>query len=151
MTGIATYLAIALALGGTLGSPEEVWPTPRWERAEPAEQGLDRAGLERARDYALTGGGSGLIVRGGRLVLSWGDLKHRYDLKSSTKAIGVTALGLAIRDQKMTLDDRARKHLRSVGIPPQANAQTGWLDEITIRHLATQTAGFEKPGGFGKL
>ncbi|HEX8204275.1 MAG TPA: serine hydrolase, partial [Isosphaeraceae bacterium] len=29
--------------------------------------------------------------------------------------------------------------------------RTGWLDRITIRHLATQTAGFEKPGGFGRL
>src|SRR5437016_1512688 len=124
---------------------------PRWERVDPAELGLDRGGLERARDYALTGGGSGLIVRGGRIALSWGDLRQGYDLKASTKAIGVTALGLAIRDGKMALADRARKHLPALGVPPSANAETGWLEAITIRHLATQTAGFEKPGGFGKL
>src|SRR5438067_30702 len=97
---------------------------PHWERAEPAELGLHRPGRERARDYALTGGGSGLIVRGGRIALSWGDLHRRHDLKSSTKAIGVTALGLAIRDGKMDLTDRARKHLPSLGIPPPANAET---------------------------
>jgi len=44
---------------------------------------------------ALTGEGSGLITRHGRVVLAWGDPKKRYDLKSSTKSIGVTALGLA--------------------------------------------------------
>jgi CubicO group peptidase (beta-lactamase class C family) len=151
MIVISTYLAISLASCGTWASPEEFWPIPRWEPADPAALGLDRAGLDRARDYALTSRGSGLIVRGGRLALSWGDLRHRYDLKSSTKAIGVTALGLAIGDHKLTLDDQARKHLPSVGTPPPANAETGWLDAITIRHLATQTAGFEKPGGFGKL
>ena len=36
-------------------------------------------------------------------------------------------------------------------MPPETNASTGWLDEITILHLATQTAGFEKPGGYTKL
>ncbi len=31
------------------------------------------------------------------------------------------------------------------------NVETGWIGEITILHLATQTAGFEKPGGYTKL
>jgi CubicO group peptidase (beta-lactamase class C family) len=151
MTIIATFLAIAVVLGANSVSPAEVWPMPDWERADPADLGLHQPGLERARDYALTGGGSGLIVRGGRLVLSWGDPRQRYDLKSSTKAIGVTALGLAIQDGKMAPADRARKYLAGLGVPPADNAMTGWLDEITIQHLATQTAGFEKPGGFGRL
>jgi len=38
-----------------------------------------------------------------------------------------------------------------LGVPPESNVETGWIGEITIRHLATQTAGFEKPGGYGKL
>ena len=37
------------------------------------------------------------------------------------------------------------------GTKPNSNIATGWLDDITIRHLATQTAGFEKPGGYAKL
>src|SRR5262249_43136963 len=76
---------------------------------------------------------------------------RRYDLKSSTKSIGVTALGLAIQDGKVQLEDRARRHYPDLGVPPEDNAGTGWLDQITIRQLATQTAGFEKPGGFGRL
>ena len=124
---------------------------PRWETATPAEVGLDEGQLRQARDYALTGGGSGAIIRGGKLVMAWGDLKRRYDLKSTTKSIGVTALGLAIQDGKVRLSDKARTHHPSLGVPPAGNADTGWLDEITLLHLATQTAGFDKPGGYAPL
>jgi hypothetical protein len=34
---------------------------------------------------------------------------------------------------------------------PAGNAHTGWLDRVTLRHLATHTAGFEKPGGYTSL
>ena len=63
-----------------------------WERASPVSQSMDESKLRQAREYALTGGGSGYIIRGGKLVMSWGDPKKRYDLKSTTKSIGVTAL-----------------------------------------------------------
>src|SRR5262245_2975628 len=49
------------------------FPNERWSVAAPNEVALDAAKLNEARDYALTGGGSGYIVRGGKLVLSWGD------------------------------------------------------------------------------
>ncbi|MBW3543167.1 MAG: beta-lactamase family protein, partial [Planctomycetes bacterium] len=124
------------------------WPGETWERITPADAGLDEALLNKARDYALTGGGSGYITRGGKLVLAWGDLRQRYDLKSTTKSIGVTALGLAIGDGKLKLTDKARDHHPTFGVPPETNTKTGWLDEITLLHLATQTAGFEKPGGY---
>ena len=107
--------------------------------------------LEQARDYALTGGGSGYITRGGKLVISWGEARKTYDLKSTSKSIGVTALGLAIADGKISLDDQAATHHPKLGTPPDSNAERGWLDEITIRHLATQTAGFAKPGGYQEL
>jgi len=132
-------------------SPELVFPGKEWATIEPGDAGLDEGLLGKARDYALTGGGSGYITRGGKLVLSWGSARQRYDLKSSTKSIGATALGVAILDGKMALTDKASKHHPRLGIPPAANADTGWLDGITILQLATQTSGFEKPGGYGKL
>jgi len=136
---------------GPRGAVGPVEPKARWTVADPAEVGMDAKLLAKARDHALTGGGSGCIVRGGRLVMRWGDPKRRYDLKSTTKSIGVTALGLAIGDGKIKLTDKASKHHRSIGSPPASNVKTGWLDEITIFHLATQTAGFDKPGGYQKL
>lgn len=137
--------------GNTSDSGEVLWPHPTWARAEPAELGMDPAKLKQARDYALTGGGSGYIIRHGKVAVSWGDPHKLYDLKSSTKSIGVTALGLAILDRKMRLADKAVLHDPSLGIPPESNAETGWIDDITVQHLATQTAGFEKPGGYPEL
>lgn len=138
----------AFLLGALLLRAAEIWPAAEWTEASPTEAGLDAARLAQARDYALTADGSGCVVRGGRRVLAWGDTRLRYDLKSSTKSFGSIALGLAIKDGKVRLEDKARKFHPGLGTPPESNAATGWLDEVTLLHLATQTAGFEKPGGF---
>jgi CubicO group peptidase (beta-lactamase class C family) len=129
----------------------ELWPGRDWPRATPAEMGMDDARLGQARDYALTGGGSGYVIYRGRLVMAWGSPTQRYDLKSSTKAIGVTALGLALTDGKLKLSDKAATYHPSLGVTPEENHASGWLGEITLLHLATQTAGFEKPGGYERL
>jgi len=156
-------LALALTLVGRPAYPatidagagavpaETVWPGPEWAPALPREVGMDPALLARAHDYALTGGGAGMIIRHGRLVLAWGDPKARYDLKSTTKSIGMTAVGLALMDGKLSLDDLATDRHPCFGIPPAANSQTGWLQRTTLRQLATQTAGFAKPGGYEPL
>lgn len=145
---------LALTVGGShllVSAAELSYPGKEWVRATPAEMGLDEARLNQARDYALTGGGSGCVVRRGKLVMSWGDFHERYDLKSTTKSIGVTALGLAIQDGKMQLSDLAAKHHPGLGTPPESNAGTGWIEKITLFHLASQTAGFDKPGGYAPL
>src|SRR5262245_15451106 len=92
--------SVALLLGTMLARADDIWPTAEWTEASPAEAGLDGARLAQARDYALTADGSGCVVRGGRRVLTWGDTRLRYDLKSSTKSFGSIALGLAIKDGK---------------------------------------------------
>ncbi|MBI4903014.1 MAG: serine hydrolase [Acidobacteria bacterium] len=125
-------------------------PAP-WPRATPGEAGLDEAKLIQARDYSLHGGGSGMIIYRGKLVFSWGDLAVKYDLKSTTKSFGATVLGLAMQDGKVKLDDPVMKHLPEFGYPPETNRATGWLKEITLWHLATQTAGFDKQGGYQPL
>lgn len=112
---------------------------------------MDAGELAQARDYALTGEGSGMIIRHGKMVLSWGDLKARYDLKSTTKSFGAAAFGLALLDGKLRLEDRAIKFHPTLGVPPETNRDTGWLEKITMLHLLTQTAGFEKPGGYTRL
>lgn len=113
---------------------------------------MEPALLTKARDYALTGGGSGMVTRHGAVVMQWGDQGQTYDLKSSTKAIGVTAVGLALIDGKFrSLHEPASKYHRDFGVPPEANQDTGRLAKITLFHLATQTAGFDKPGGYTEL
>lgn len=127
------------------------WPGAEWEKAAPAEFGLDAEKLKEARDYALMGEGSGLVIYNGKAVIQWGDPKRKYDLKSTTKSFGSAALGLAIMEGKVNLLDRAVRHHPSFGTPPEANERTGWLDGVTLFQLAAQTAGFEKPGGYTPL
>ena len=64
--------------------------------------------------------------------MSWGDSTRLYDLKSSSKSIGVTLLGVALKDGKVQLHDPAKKYHPDFGVPPATNAQTGWLDKITL-------------------
>lgn len=148
------FTGFAFTLLGWLALPvarAADWPGAEWPRVTPAQAGMSESGLQAARDYALTGEGSGLIIRQGRIVLAWGDEAKRYDLKSTSKSIGVTLLGVALQDGRVALDDPAIRYQPDLGIPPEANRATGWLPRITLRHLADQTAGFEKPGGYGRL
>ncbi len=148
----ALMLAVLFCQAGLVGrAAEEIWPLSEWSTVKPADVDMDAASLRAARDYALTGGGSGYVTRHGKLVMWWGNPTTRYDLKSTTKSIGVTALALAIKDGKIGLGDKVAQHHPSFGVPPDANRDSGWLEKVTILHLATQTAGFEKPGGYTRL
>ena len=148
----ATIILTAIASWrGTVEADEFEWPSQRWAVAQPAELGLNAARLDDAREYALSAGGSGMILRHGKRVMQWGDAKQRYDIKSATKSFGATMLGVAIKDGKIKLAAPAVQYHPALGIPPETNAGTGWLPTITILHLATQTAGFEKRGGYEKL
>jgi CubicO group peptidase (beta-lactamase class C family) len=134
------------------GQDADVWPGERWHAAAPDAVGMDSALLAKARDYAMSGGGSGMIVRRGRVVMQWGDPQQTYDLKSSTKAIGVTAVGLALMDGKFqSLHKPASKHHPTFGASPEGHLADDRLEKITLFHLAAQTAGFDKPGGYTEL
>ncbi|MCS7254369.1 MAG: serine hydrolase [Armatimonadota bacterium] len=122
-----------------------IYPRDDWDRTTPESQGMSSEGLKVVSDYAQKyGGGSGCVIRHGYLVWEWGDSNWKADIKSATKgAIGTTILGLAVDLGLVSLDDIAKKHYPTIGRERAENVATGWLDEITIRHLATMTAGFD--------
>ena len=97
VTPLAAILFAVLSAHGL--AADVVWPLREWAKAAPADVGMGESPLKKARNYALTGGGSGYVIRHGKLVMSWGNPSRRYDLKSTTKSIGVTALGRAIADK----------------------------------------------------
>jgi len=153
--GLSAF-AVLVVLGGLFAADgrgsERIWPGERWGTATPQEAGMDPASLAQARNYALAGEGSGVVTRHGRVVMQWGDQGRTCDLKSSTKAIGVTAVGLALLDGKFrSLNEPASRYHPELGTPPQTNEAKNWLGRITLFHLATQTAGFDKPGGSAEL
>jgi CubicO group peptidase (beta-lactamase class C family) len=121
-----------------------IWPGRQWEWASPEGHGLSSAALDAAAAYAQkAGGGSGCIIRHGYLVKEWGDPGKKADIKSATKGtLGATLLGLAVDAGLVGLDDLATKHDPKIGVEVPTNSRT-WLGEITVRHLATMTAGFD--------
>ncbi len=135
---------VALLLIVPLPAAAGVWPGKDWEQASPGSQGLSAKALDAAAAYAEKhGGGSGCIIRHGYLVKEWGSLTTKADIKSATKgSVGTTMLGLAVDAGLVKLDDLAQKHYPQIGVE-QADNRKEWLAEITIRHLATMTAGFD--------
>ena len=123
----------------------QVYPGSTWETATPEKLGMDPATLDQARVYALGGGGAGMIVRSGRLVATWGNTHATWDVKSTTKSLGSLLLGIAAGDGLLALDDAALDHLSTVAVPPSSSESTGWIDDLTVRALATHSGGF--PGG----
>ncbi len=110
-------------------SQSTVFPGDDWLRTTPQSMGMREESLQQARRYALTGegagiDGAGMIVRQGRIVISWGDLQRKFDLKSTSKSIGVTALGLALDDGRVSLDDFAVQHHSLLGVPPEITVST---------------------------
>src|SRR5262245_7447100 len=128
---------------GPEGAPVTVWPGREWAKATPESQRLSGAALDAAAAYAEKYGGSGCVVRHGYLVREGGDSTKRADIKSATKAsFGATLLGLALDAGPVRLDDLAPKHYPQLGTE-KADNNPAWLGEITVRHLATMSAGFD--------
>lgn len=144
-------LVATLMPAATLGEKQATWPGKTWRIVAPELLGLESEELESAKRYALSQGGSGMIIRYGKVAMQWGDQERRYDIKSASKSIGATALGIAIQDGRLKLSDRASDRHPKFGVPPESNAKTGWLNDITLLHLATHTAGFSKPGDYQEL
>src|SRR5436309_3383659 len=140
-----TALAIVLISVTSAWAAEVVWPERDWVPAAPKSQGMSEAGLDAAAAYAQKyGGGSGCVIRHGYLIKEWGDREYLADIKSCTKgSVGATLLGLAIDDGLVKLDDLAQAHYPDIGQEPRENLAAGWLGQITVRHLATMTAGFD--------
>jgi CubicO group peptidase (beta-lactamase class C family) len=124
--------------------PAAIWPGKEWATATPESQGMSSKAVDAAAEYAQRhGGGSGCIIRHGYLVRQWGDPKYRADIKSATKgSFGITCLGLAVGRGLVAIDEKAQEHYPRIGTDRRGNRKD-WLADISIRHLATMSAGFD--------
>ena len=77
-------VAIAVALGYCGIAHAEVWPSSNWSEASPAERQMDAARVQDAANYALTGGGSGMIVRPGDPVRP--EVIHEVDRRNCPRS-----------------------------------------------------------------
>ena len=84
MKRLSLLLGVVVLLHSS-ATGQDIWPGQQWQATAPEQVGMNAEVLQKARDYALTGGGSGCVTRSGKLVMQWGDQQQRYDLKSTTK------------------------------------------------------------------
>ncbi len=106
--------------------------------------GVDQAQLRQALDLGQRNGAGSIVVYvDGDFAGRAGPQTTRYDLKSTTKSFGALLLCLALDDHKVTLASKGSDFVPSFGQPSTAQARG-----VTVRELATHTAGFDKPGGF---
>lgn len=138
---------------------EPVLTDDGWDLASPQDAGLAHGHLEtlltEIREQRLTNLHSVLIVKDGRLVFEEyfsGSDEHRgrplgevqfdaatlHDLRSVTKSVTSTLVGIAIDRGLMSASDQI-----SALLPQHSALLTGDKADLTVRHLLTMTSGLE--------
>lgn len=131
---------LVLALAANAAAP---WPTAEWPRSTPAAQGIDpRALLALHEELAkpVYEVDSVLVIRNGYLVSEANFAPYAphfvHDLRSVTKSITGTLIGVAIQQGKIrNLEQPALSFF------PQYHAQSTWQGRINLAHLLEMRSG----------
>jgi len=138
-------LALALACLAGCAREKRTYPAETWERMPPADAGFDAAKLDTFVEHV---GGSGCVVRHGRMIKTWGHYDHAFDVASAVKPVYAHLVYMSIANGKIPdLDDPVvdfERRLRDLNPGLQHKDRN-----ITWRHLVTQTAcyGVREPPG----
>jgi len=117
-----------------------IFPGTTWETRTPEEVGVNSAKLN---EFILAlGTGSGVIIKDGYLIKSWGDQTLKFDWASAAKPVTTTMMLFALKENKISsLDELTRPYVQTL---------TG-LDyitkdrNITFRHLINMVSGYALP------
>jgi CubicO group peptidase (beta-lactamase class C family) len=108
MKGTAVFLGLLLLTAVTVASAdtaEVIFPTVEWSKASPTEAGLSPQKLETARQHFQTLSAASLVVvRGGRVILEWGDAARRIKVSSVRKSLLSALYGRYVREGIINLD-----------------------------------------------
>lgn len=124
----------------------DYWPTVDWRIKKPVEVGLDEAKLKELERYCFTRTGDEqnragirtdglLIIRNGYLVYEEYARGYTKDKKhhiwSDTKSVLNAAIGVAIREGKLQLEDSAGKYLQELSTEDKKNIKIKDLLEMS--------------------
>ena len=122
---------------------EIIFPGKNWQQASPESENVDSEKLEFAVDWLeqnvpFDGVKRLIIVRNGRVIWQGPEVDQLQRVWSVTKAFTSTAHGLLDDDGKCSLDTRAKDY---------AVALNDYYPDVTLRHLANMTSGYDGVGG----
>jgi CubicO group peptidase (beta-lactamase class C family) len=123
----------------------DYWPTADWRTAAPQAHGVDPAALahlDKQVAETFTEVRSVLIVRHGYLVHEryWHglDATDGHDVRSVTKSVVGTLIGIAVAEGKIKSLDQTVGELLAAKLPPDADTR---MAGVTVRQLLTMTSG----------
>lgn len=130
-----------------LADAQSVFPGEDWEVASPASQGMDAAGLDKAKAWLESHNSkSGVVIRHGRIVAEWyfggADRNSKFAAYSTSKSLSSMATGLAIDDGKLALDHTVGQYV--------ANASPDSKRAVTVKQLLSMTSGVHNDPGIGQ-
>lgn len=136
------YLLIAILLSGTLAVSGQTGDLPR---STPMEQDVDTVLLNDFIQSLTTLPNVDvhhlMILRHGKVIVERHYAPYRatdlHTLYSASKTVTGLAVGLAVEDGLLTIDDKVSKFLRDK-MPEKLSPA---LDSLTVRHLLTMTSG----------
>ncbi len=131
-----SLLVVVLSVRGA--AAQTVFPGDDWETVTPASQGVDAAGLDKAKAWLESHNSkSGVVIRHGRIVAEWyfGDANRqsKFAAYSTSKSLSSMATGLAIADGKLALDHTVGKYV--------ADAAPAGKKSVTVKQLLSMTSG----------
>jgi len=141
---VILILTCFLLFYGILIGNDNVFPGKKWAKSIPENQGIDSEKLIIAIKYldekfALTGGINSLVlVRNGYIIYNGDSTKEMHCIWSCSKSFTSTVLGLLIDNGKCSLGTLAKDHVKILNEN---------YPDVTLRHFATMTSGYDAKGG----
>jgi CubicO group peptidase (beta-lactamase class C family) len=121
------------------------WPTKDWQVSTPEAQGMDSAALSNLYDYLATAGfntDSVLVIRHGRIVsetyVAPFNAELRHDLRSVTKSVVATLVGVAMQEGKIASLDQ-----KVLSFFPDHSANGPLQETLTVGHLLDMASGIQ--------
>jgi CubicO group peptidase (beta-lactamase class C family) len=113
---------------------------------------VNQQALKEALAYGQSKGpGAIRVILNGVKIGEAGSQTTRHQLKSATKSVGSLILGIAVGEGRVGLSDLAISRMPGFAKAPGDAKTQERCKKITLEHLATHLAGFEKLGREGAI
>ncbi len=136
---VAIVMLVATFLQPAIVQAAGVYPASTWAQKTPDQLGVNSAYLNA---FSNKVGGSGVVIKDGYLIYSWGSPSSNHNWASASKPVISTMLFAAINEGRVASVD---SFIRDKGWALQGNDVN-----ITYRQLADMTSGYGLPEGPGE-